>query len=344
MSPIITKNCFFGIIVLLSLAFFFACKKETPTIMPPIDPCAQNYELYSKPYVNIFKGSYSRGCVITPTAIYVDKYQYDVLGVNPKNKYEICFLRRLNSIPGTRYYDLLSYSFCTNKTTLIAEKVKKALDWSVQDYFIFVSDVDDKVYRIKANGDSLTQLPNVAEFYKLPKWSPNGTKIVLNNNTVIDAKGNNLPKLPFNIYTTYAWESDSTLFYCSYDSDKDDFKIFRYNFNTKINQLFYTEPKNGIGHIFHFSAKNSTIYGFVQDKPAQYNYFAIDTKTLQKKLLATSGNGFAQYVAGTFENQLLATFDMRDTVSGQICKFKQRNHIALMNFDGTNERQVLIPE
>jgi hypothetical protein len=341
MLSIITKSSFFGIIVLLFLAFFFACKKEMPAIITPIDPCAKNYELYSKPYDNIYKGRSNRGCPVTLKAVYDDKFSYRVLGINPKNKYEICFLRKLNSIPFTRYYDLLKYNFCTNQTSIIVNNVKVSSDWSFQDYFVFVSAIDDKVYRIKSNGDSLKQLSNVVEFYYIPKWSPNGTKIVLNNNTVIDASGNSLGKIPFFI-SAYVWESDSTLFYYP-DDDKDNFKLNHYNFNTKTNQLFYTEPQNGVGHIHHFSAKNSKIYGFVQDDD-NYNYFSLDTKTLERKSLGIYKDGFYQIVVDSFENQLLASFNIRDTIPGQICKFKERNHIALMNFDGTKERQVLIPE
>jgi hypothetical protein len=343
MLSIIIKNGFFGIIVLLYLAFFFACKKETPTIITPIDSCVQNYELYSKPYDDLYKGAYVISCPAAPKRIYPDKFSYRSLGINPKNKHEICFLRQLNSTPSFRYYDLLKYDFCTNKTSLIVSNVKTVSDWSIQDYFIFVSYEDDKVYRIKSNGDSLKQLANVEEFYKLTNWSPNGTKIVLNNNTVIDASGNNLQKLPF-IIATYTWESDSTLFYCSYDDPKDDFKLLRYNFNTKKSQLFYAEPKNGTSHIHHFSAKDSKIYGFTQNDN-KYNYFSIDTKTLKKILLGSYYvNNLSLYIKGSFDNQLLATFDMRDTIPAQICAFKHRSHIALMNLDGTNERQVLIPE
>lgn len=338
MFSIIIKNKYISTALLIAIAVFFACKKETPVIITPTDPCAQNYELYSKPYENLFKGEYTIGCIVTPKSFYPDKFRYFSLGINPNEKYEFCYLRR----DDTDKIDLLRYNFCTNKAYLIAERVKRASDWSSKGFFIFVSETDGKVYKIKSNGDSLKQLPNVNTFYNSPKWSPNGTKTILNINTVIDINGNILEKLPF-IISTYVWETDSTIFHCTYNDPKKNFELFRYNFKTKENKLFYSVSKNGVAEVCHFSAKSSKIYGYLQNDN-KYNYFILDTRTLEKTSLGTYVDSFSQYVVGTFENKLLVNYDMKDTITLIKCAFNYRNHIALMNFDGTNERQVLIPE
>jgi hypothetical protein len=44
-------------------------------------------------------------------------------------------------------------------------------------------------------------------------------------------------------------------------------------------------------------------------------------------------------------NKIIYQRMQKDTMTnGKRCKYNYRNHIAIMNPDGTNERQVLIPE
>jgi hypothetical protein len=339
MLSIITKNGFFGIIVLLYLAFFFACKKETPTIITPIDLCAQNYELYSKPYENMFKGTYINSCAVTAKMIYPDKYSYTALGINPKNKYEICYLREDNY--GSLWYrDLYKYNFCTNKTNLIATQVQIISDWSNLDYILFVNPKDNKTYRIKSNGDSLKIFSNTTIYTGL-KWSPKGTKIIAKD-VILDFNGNTISKIPIAV-GSYQWESDSTILY-DLSSTTKDFEIYHYNINTKISKLLHKEPLDGVFvALSHYSPQQSKIYAYIQKKNYT-DYIVFDSKTLERKLLGSYIDSFSPAIIGSFENKLLANFRIKDTIPSQKCMFKHRNHIALMNFDGTKERQVLIPE
>lgn len=338
MISIISKNKLVGIVLLILIALFFACKKETPVVITPTDPCAQNYELYSKPYVNLFKGKYNKCPIASAETFYPDKYSYYTIGSNPKNKYEICYLREENE--STLWYsDLYKYNFCTNKTSLIAKQIQPSSDWSSLDYILFVNPNDNKTYRVKSNGDSIKLFSNIKT--SSLKWSPDGTKIIVND-AILDYNGNIINKLPSSI-VTYQWESDSTLFY-DLSSTKKDFEIYHYNLNTKVSKLLHKETLEGVFIDFsHFSAQQLKLYVYMQKKYG-YDFIEFNVKTSERKLLGNYTESFSPVIVGSFENKLLAHYVMKDTLTPKSCAINYRSHIALMNFDGTNERQVLIPE
>lgn len=337
MFSILIKNKYISTALLIAIAVFFACKKETPIIVTPTDPCAQNYELYSKSYVNLFKGKYNKCPIASAETFYPDKYSYYTIGTNPKNKYEICYLREENDNP-LWYRDLYKYNFCTNKTSLIVKQIQPASNWSSLDYILFINPNDNKTYRVKSNGDSLKIFSDKSNS---GLWSPNGTKIIANN-AILDYNGNKIEDLPFSL-TTYQWESDSTLFY-DLGSTKKDFEIYHYNLNTKVSKLLHKETLEGVFIDFsHFSTQQFKLYVYMQKKYG-YDFIEFNVKTSERKLLGNYTESFKPVIVGSFDNKLLAHYVMKDTLTPKSCAINYRSHIAMMNFDGTNERQVLIPE
>jgi len=104
---------------------------------------------------------------------------------NPKNAEQLAYCRdRTTDIK--LGYELWVIDFCNGEQKMLADNVFYGLDWSVKDWLIYTG-TDQNIWKIKSNGDSLTQLTFVGDYNRYPKWSPKGDRLAFQRQT-----GNNL--------------------------------------------------------------------------------------------------------------------------------------------------------
>lgn len=89
---------------------------------------------------------------------------------NPSNNNQICY-RKINNSTGT-WNEICTFDFCTGIEKKITEG--NTPSWGVNGWIVYHS-TDYHLWKIKANGDSATRLPNSGT---LPNWNKDATEIV----------------------------------------------------------------------------------------------------------------------------------------------------------------------
>lgn len=77
--------------------------------------------------------------------------------------------------------------FCNGTKKMIANNGFYSLDWSIKDWLIYTG-TDQNIWKIKSNGDSLTQLTTIGDYNRDAKWNLDGTQFVFQRQ--IGSEGN----------------------------------------------------------------------------------------------------------------------------------------------------------
>jgi hypothetical protein len=326
---------FFGLICLNFLTG--CCKKKTVNNFNDFEP---NYNLYTKAYINPFMGSLDRGTILTPFLLYIDKYNYWHPCCNPNNNYEIAYCRKNNATQTLSNMDLYTFNFHTGQTKLLTTGVKGWIDWSTTNWILYTA-TDGKMYKIKPNGDSNVLLtPNNTGYEG--KWSPNGYKIIYNYQTITNNNGNNIDSLVVGGYNL--WYNDSTIISGEIPQTSNNFIITKNNLINKTKEELLNLPLLGSAR-FYYIYKDILYFscadGSFNSVPANFSFNLI---TKEKKFLSYKNLSFYQSYANHSKDKVIVQLALKDTFTGSPAFINYRCHIAIMNPDGSDIRQVLIPE
>lgn len=159
---------FFCCSVLIAIHTLYACKKDSPVICEPqndIDTCF--CEPLPKPDI-----------VVGDPSLYSDFDENFVsfLEINPNNENEIVFSH------GTSHNEKLKYyNTATNEhRVLFNEPIVGRISWSSKDWILFQRTSNLGLYKIKSNGDSLTQL-TYGNTYHAGTWNKDGDRFMVYN-------------------------------------------------------------------------------------------------------------------------------------------------------------------
>ena len=139
------------------LLLLAACREsEIPTPEPQPEPePVVSYEAYLAPVEEaVYKEDLFNGSPGFPTYWPQDQYVYWFPCFNPNDPYEIAYLRGEAS---NCHEEVFVFSFRTGEAKRVATNACYNLDWSSTGWLIYTG-VDRKIWKVKANGDSLTQL------------------------------------------------------------------------------------------------------------------------------------------------------------------------------------------
>jgi hypothetical protein len=117
------------------------------------------------------------GCVSERS--YDQRYGYEYPVFNPNNANELAFLKK--DFQSTQANELsrevVIYNFCTSETKIIASDAFYGLDWSVRGWLIYTG-TDRNIWKVKSNGDSLTQMTFDGNYNNFPKFSFDGESFI----------------------------------------------------------------------------------------------------------------------------------------------------------------------
>ncbi|HLP96006.1 MAG TPA: hypothetical protein VK168_18315 [Saprospiraceae bacterium] len=98
--------------------------------------------------------------------------------LNPNNNDQMVYYRGDNSQIWFSGFQIYRIDFCSNETILLVDNAFYGIDWSKSGW-IFYTAVDQNIYKVKDNGDSLTQITFTTGGYnRYPKTSPSGNKVM----------------------------------------------------------------------------------------------------------------------------------------------------------------------
>lgn len=147
-----------AILFSLSLILFTACEKDKAI---PIEGDSECYDLVLPSGNTTFSYIYPQ-------------YSYQSPFYNPNNSDEICYLR-LTQEPYAS--ELRVHNFSTNEDKFLASPLWGKPYWSKNGWILF-NKGDNQIWKIKSNGDSLTQLsdPSLGSYFSA-SWNETGEKI-----------------------------------------------------------------------------------------------------------------------------------------------------------------------
>ncbi|TAK62952.1 MAG: hypothetical protein EPO24_04585, partial [Bacteroidetes bacterium] len=217
------KNLIIG---LIPFAFLGSCCEDENIIT--MNPCMNGFDEYleSKPEIEDTTSTFCATCVWGCEEVYSSDIPYDYFYpcFNPSNPEQFGYYRYDNVNLGMGF-ELWVVDFCTGSKKLLVDNAFYGLDWSVDDWLIYTA-TDQNIWKIKSNGDSLTQITFIGEYNRYPKWSPDGKKIAFNTEIqgnsfffISDKNGNIQDTIEELSRTrTWSWIDNDRIFYLKTES------------------------------------------------------------------------------------------------------------------------------
>lgn len=328
-----------SLILVISLITILSCRKDYLIISN--SGCPEQIDLLSRPYINPYTGTLHTGSAIPPDLKYLDKYVYKYPCSNPNNDYEFCYLRREVGVQFEDDMDLYKFDFCTGNATLITKHVAYGIDWGAKNWIIFTG-INRELWKIKADGDSLTQLTFLSPYPNKAKWSKDGTKFIYNGLKIADENGKFLFNLPFQA-TSCAWKNNEEII-CM-DEKAKQVDIYVQNIKTlSRNNLTSIACNGGGGYIQSFFNNNAYIWVENQDNSGTRKHYKYNIDTKDTTLIFSTTQSLDYNLGGSIGERFITQLSLTDTMTGTPILLNYRSHLAIMNIDGTNKRQVMIPE
>lgn len=328
----------------------FSCKKPTnnceETMIPePYDEICDL--IYTDPDFDFILENYITFFPVEPTMTY-DNYSYYEPVFNPNNSCEVAYIRKNNYEP-TLQQEIWVFNMSTDESQMIADDIYSNLDWGSNGWLLYTGD-GFQLYKVKANGDSLTQLTDQGGFNVAGKWNPSGTIAWYSNQGTqfIDVNGVGVMNDTEVIVSPIDWINDSTTLIVKNE------KLYSQSFPSEIQtELNSTEVfSSGIGQ-FVIDRDNMNCYTTICPGDSICYYSKLDLIGLNsydtinewfstRNYWDTDFNHLTD--GGDFLNgRLILTFSELHRPDILVNEIYSRDHIVIMNPDGTDERMLLLP-
>lgn len=217
-------------------------------------PCNENYKLYSNDTIQFVKKDlhnifwsinyeplpgYSRGEV---------ESQF-----NPDNPYEISFFSKIEDKHG-----IFVYNFCTNTTRFVigSDFYYYGYTWGPGEWLFFTA-YDQNIWKVKSNGDSLSQITTSGQYNSKVKVSPDGKYISfreLQQFKLLNTSDNTITVTSI-LPTWYYWLSNDEILSISFT----EFEIYNIHTQAKVK---YSKVLNDNLSPLYLNTKSKTFYYF----------------------------------------------------------------------------------
>jgi hypothetical protein len=232
--------------------------------------------------------------------------------------------------------DLFVYNFCTGKSLLVAQNAYGLTSFSTTGWIAFMSGKDGYIYKVKPNGDSLTKLIYNNHTQSV-SWSPDGRRFLMGYKYIVDATTLRKDSIP-HCGKFLGWYDDETIIH----KQQNQQNITKTNVLTK-EQTFYFEEPSGL-NLVHYDKSKKIFIGSELDSTYKVMYFLWADGIRTNLLDSFQGRAFAKNMYGWVGDKILMQQLAQDTVAGASGNINFRSHIAIMDADGKNLRQVIFNE
>jgi dipeptidyl aminopeptidase/acylaminoacyl peptidase len=321
----------------------FACQHErvAPIRLPEV------YDKYATPDVPPLAKDVKCQCAISCQIRYdTVKFLYGNVCFNAQNPYQIAYLRNK---PATLRQDLYTFDFESGAQKLIATNAAYGLSWSRKGWLAFTG-VDRQIYKVKANGDSLTRLTNHNYYCSDPQWNPAGDQLVFSTDVtgyyhIITETGVFVDTIqtagtipPENV----RWVDANEFFFSAYDGSS----INKVNLSTKIVTPLHNAPLFQSNHPFLIGVsltEKKVFWTYAAGDDHGYMVTNIEQKkgTVLQQYPSNYRSGTGNY--SPLSNKIIRIRNVIDFFPQDACLRTHYNYVTIMNTDGTDERKVLLP-
>ncbi len=260
---------------------------------------------------------------------------YEFPRFNPNNPDELIF--RFQEHSTDTIFQLVKYNLVTQERETIFEGFLAIPKWSRKDWILFHQN-DFNLYKIKSNGDSLTQL-TFSENCQGAEWNKEGDKFIyqsigLNDFIICDEVGNPLDTIDgVSLYPS--WQHDSLLanvstgviFIQNPNSEELDFKIIH-------------EVGTGGTTIVHWLDSDNIIWA------SNDGIFKTNIITEETILLIESCDAkvYKYPTVSNISNKIVFQRTDKELIETEVNKGIATSRIFMMDFDGTNIEEILLPQ
>jgi hypothetical protein len=324
-------------------SFLAACQHDY--IMPPPDV----YDKYCVPdTLPPFKDVSCR-CFSCDDIYDTLKYVFSDVCFNPNNPYQIAYLRSPINYFGLKK-DIWVFDFETGENKIVGTNAAYGLSWSAKGWLAFTG-LNRQIYKLKSNGDSLTQLTKRNAYCNYPEWNEKGDKIVFSTDVTayfhfLDEQGKQIDsayiiKAPF---FSHKWVNDTTLL-VSYS----DGEVVLLNLISKTKKEVRNRPLAlntlNFAKLFGYSPQSQAFYWTGINGLQKTDLQTRKTVLLQEEPVNTY-KMIGNYCRQT--DKLLAVRTVidfyHDPFNPNPCKRRKYQYLTIMNTDGTNERKIVFPQ
>lgn len=260
---------------------------------------------------------------------------------NPNDPDEILYLH-VNSDPFTRFYtELWVLNLCNGKKRYVTDKASFNPDWSIKDWIIF-EDYSFQLWKIKSNGDSLTQL-TFQHQHNRPRWSPDGNSFLHyqvdrtpNGNLILMDETGNLIRIQDSTlggWAMFSWDLDGKNY--AYASE-GGFKIA--NMENKLIDTFPNISPVGyiLGIVWH--PNKEEIYW--TDRLGIYKT-NLETRATQTLLNRCENNKtYVTFSISPDKTQMLVEQHYYTKIGENLVQ--QEYNLVSLDMDGTNEQRIKV--
>jgi len=326
------------IIVLLTLS----CNKgqvSLPSTSLGCDYCPEQYDLRSEPYPDSFHIVNHPGppCATSPEYRYLETYSYNEPLLNPNNPYEMALIRT-DMTELLLMNELCIYNFCDNSLEVIADNIYYGLDWSTEDWLIYTGR-DHNVWKIKTNGDSLTQLTFTGDYNNYPEWSPSGEKFIYWDNSssffrICNGDGVALDSISIWMYY-FDWIDEDNLVYTK-AINGNEYQVRTVDLQTETQTLLHSIAQPGSPEPISYNDGRILF-------TANEGLFEIfnNTVNLLDTNYSTYNSGYPQQLT---DSKILLQRFITDTTYYQECIVYGATYISILDENTGEERRIKIPE
>lgn len=264
------------------------------------------------------------------------KPSYEAPYFNPNNPDEIVLLINdyNKSVFGLYYFNLR----INQKKLLYNKRVNFQPKWGRNGWILFCSN-DNQIWKVKPNGDSLTQLTFFGANYS-PEWNKSSDKFLTStfindkyHQIIFDPWGNILDDITNCGGSNSSWQHDSLIAFLS------------------AAWLAYTVPSNCNPFILKDMSKSSN--GGTGGVMWMSNYkivYAINDglfiydiiKGTEDKIKITCNSRYYVFLSySSISNKIIASKVERNLINSNTLYVK--SYLVTMNIDGTDEKEIIIP-
>ena len=348
MYPFINKIYYLFFIAI----FFIACHKDDDEIIIAPD-CLEDYLI---PAVEVEDSSIFAcflECSFDCEIIYSsdNPYNYYYPCFNPQNPDQLAYYRKDNKVYNNAN-ELWVVDFCTGERNMLVNDALYGLDWSIKDWLIYTAS-DQNIWKIKSNGDSLTQITSSGDYNRYPKWDDNGERIayeledhgqtffiVLNT---IDNLRDTLWDLRY--IDCWSWVGENKIAYAkeSYDGTTSHDHLMVYDLSSGeaqiIHEFIIEDNINFYVYNMTFDSENSIVVWSALGTIGKTS-LSDGTYEVLKQHLYQERYDWHTFRRGT--NEIL--FNKHSSYYVDYCEMERSYEFLLMNEDGTDVRKLEFEE
>lgn len=292
-------------------------------------------------------------CLVDPEELYSSAIPYDYSApcFDPNNSNRIAYYRFDNT-----KFDIGSeiwvLDLCSGEKQKIVDNALYGIDWSTKDWIVYTAD-NQQIYKIKSNGDSLTQLTTFGDYNRYPKWDTKGDRILFQrqNGGLSELILFNLDESMFDTITelssigAWNWIGDNEISYVTATWDASTGITTQY-----LKKFDLTTRQSMLLHTLDIVGSNSNILLSTdyseRDNSIIWSAYGIIGKTNANtgayKIIKDAYRQESFYNAVVSKDDKYILFDIRSRKLVDPCRYDSDYGLYIMDLNGKNQRRIKI--